>query len=320
MNSYSCPSMYQEQKFLNTHTKKVEQLGDGLFKDNRVKVIAIMLDVQGTIDEIDDEKAKTFMKQLHQLRIKYGANQVIINLSSHMHTPDSLIQYLEILHRNLTPHIILDSATYLYGEYKYETGVDDVKGFGYNLKKTELFENKYFGKYNVLCHGIIDDSVSTEYLNNFKDKRPVFILRPSGRDQQDLKRDNLMCHSTLTEGFDGVLECLDSYLESIKDIPAYDMVRRQSNELVHLSAWEVKELCINKEFDLIFRYVIKGKLDDDDYERVARELGWCLERNQLSILQLSKVSKIIEALSVYLHKDNEYLLSLSKRVKNIDIK
>lgn len=312
-NGYSWVSPYREKKFLESHQKKVELLGDGLFKDNRKRVIAIMLDVQGTIDDIDDEKAKTFMNQLHRLRIKYGANQVLINLSSHMHTANGIVKYLEILHRNLKPNIILDDASYLCGTYNYETGVDEVKEFGYNLRKTEVFEKRYFAKYKILCHGIIDDSVSTDYIKKFKDSRPVFIIRASQLSESDLSRDNMMCYSTLTDGFDGVLECLNAYLTCIKDIPAYNIVEKQSEELIHLSAYEVKTMCISKNYDLIMRYVSERKLDDDDYERVARELRYILNSDTLDADELTKIRNIIGALESYLGKDNKYLLALTNK-------
>lgn len=319
MKKYSWVSPYREKLFLESHNRNIENFNDDLFEGNREKVIVIMLDVQGTIDGIDDEKAETFIKQLHKLRIKYGANKVIINMSSHMHTPNSLIKYLEILHRNLRPNIVLDTATYLFGEYNYETCEDEVKEFGYNLNKTDIFESKYFSKYNVLCHGIIDDSVSDDYIKRFKNDRPVFIIRPSVKNEQDLSKDNIMCYSTLTEGFDGVLECLDSYLEHIKDIPAYDIVGKQKVELIHLSAFEVGELCREKNFDLIYKYVFEGKLDYDDYEKVARELTWLLKSN-LEIFELNRIRDIIVALGNHLHKDNKHLELLIKNVNKAEIK
>ncbi|MDE5888735.1 MAG: hypothetical protein K2H20_01820, partial [Bacilli bacterium] len=171
MEKYNWVSPYRERKFLEARERKIDLLEDGLLKNKREKVVAIMLDVQGTIDDINDEKAKIFMSQLHKLRIKYGASKVIINVSSHIYTPNGLIKYLEILHRNLIPNIILDDAAYLYGTYNYETGVDEVKSNNYNLRKTETFENKYFSEYRVLCHGIMDDSVSFDYIKRFKDTR-----------------------------------------------------------------------------------------------------------------------------------------------------
>ncbi len=310
MKKSSWATPYREKKFLDSHKRKIELLDSDLYKDKRETAIVVMLDLQDTLNGIDDDKAKIFMNQLHKIRIKYCANKVIINLSSHMHSYEPLIKYLEILHRNLKPNIILDDATYLCGYYNYESGLDDFRGFGYNTKKTEVFENKYFSQYKVLCHGLIDDSASTDYIKKFKDNRPVFIMRPSKTSKNELNRDNMMCYSTLTDGFDGVLECMDSYLATIKDIPAYDILRRQTEELIHLSAFEVRNLCISKNFDLVLRYVNEGKLDDDDYERVARELGWNLKKDDLSVDELVKIRKIIEALGNYLDKDNEYLLSL----------
>lgn len=313
MKNHLWVSPYQDKDYIKSQTKE-----EDIDEDERKTAVAIMLDLQDTLDGIDDEKAQIFMEQLNRLRLKYNADKIIINLSSHMNTPNGLISYLEILHRNLKPNIILDDAAYLSGTYNYETGVDDFKGFGYNLRKTSVFEEKYFREYNVVCHGIIDDSVSSDYIKDFKDKKPVFIIRPSLLNEEELSKDNMMCHSTLTEGFLGVLECMDSYLSVIENIPSSDIVKMQSEELIHLSALEVKNSCINKNFDLVLRYVIEGKLDDDDYERVARELVWSLKADSLTTDDLNKIRGIIEALNNYLDKNNEYLLSLINLCKGVN--
>lgn len=282
-------------------------------KKEKESSIVIMLDLQKTLDGIDDEKAQIFMKQLDTLRIKYNAQKVILNVSSHVYSPDSFIKYLEILHRNLQPGIVLDDATYLSGTFNYETGVTEFINFGYNLKKLTVFEEKYFSIYNVICHGIIDDSVSPSYLKGHKDERPVFIIRPSAKNEGELNKDNLMCHSSLTVGFDGVLEGMSLYLDTVKDIPTSMIVKKQQEELVYLSETDINMLCIERNFSLLLRYVKDGNLDMKLYDIIARELVNAIENNVLNIDELIIIKEIIEELRRHLEINNIHLLCLTNK-------
>lgn len=277
--------------------------------EKRKTAIAVMLDIQGTLDNIDDQKANLFIKQLHTLRMKYGTEKIIINLSSNIHSERGLIPFLEILQRNLLPNIILDDATYLFGTYNYESGYKNEIGWGYNLKKIDLFEAKYLDRseYDIIGLGIIDDRADPSYIEKHKDNRPVFTIRPSQKDKESLKYDNLMCYSTETFGFDGVLECLDTYLKRLKDVPADKVVEEQQKELMHLGALEVRTLCIKKKFDLLYRFIKENKLDEEDYERVARELNYLIKEKNIEKNELNILKKLIEALIPHIEKDNELL-------------
>lgn len=63
---YTWISPYQQQKFLQRQRKKIEERENSYqtilcSEKKKEKIIAIMLDVQGTLDHLDDEKAKMFM-------------------------------------------------------------------------------------------------------------------------------------------------------------------------------------------------------------------------------------------------------------------
>lgn len=306
--NYTWVSPYQQQKFLNRQKKKIEERERSYqsvpFLDSqKEKVIAILLDVQGTLDNLDDEKAKMFMQQVHLLRKKFQANKAILNVSSHLYVPRPMIPYLEILHRNLLPNIVLDDATYLYGTYHFETGEEHEEPISsntppYNYDKISVFKNKYFPNYDLLWFAIIDDTVHPNCIKEYKDYRPMILCRPSQNYEGDLKYDNLMCHSSLTEGFDGVLECLQHYIEMLQPIRKDDIVRTQQEMLLHLGALQVTLLCYHKEYDLLLRYVLEDKLDKEDYEKVALMLSE--QAPTLSTDDLEKVRKIFRALVPYL--------------------
>ena len=56
-----------------------------------------MLDLDGTSDFINDEKAKIFINQLNTLRLKFGASHATICISTHYDNPDKMIEVLDIL-------------------------------------------------------------------------------------------------------------------------------------------------------------------------------------------------------------------------------
>lgn len=242
------------------------------------------------------------------MRKKFQAQKVILNVSSHLYVARPMIPYLEILHRNLLPNIILDDATYLYGTYRLETGEECEQaiqdGRPYNYNKTSVFKERYFHDYDLLWFAIIDDTVNPEYIQEYKEHRPMLLCRPSQRNEDDLKYDNFMCHSSLTEGFDGVLDCVDQYIKSIQLIRKENIIDTQRKMLVHLSAFQIFTLCHNKEYDLLLQYIIEGKLDSDDYEQIAIVLS--SQKDSLSQEELKDVRKVIQALVPFL--ENEEIL------------
>ena len=54
-----------------------------------------MLDLDGTIDFIDDEKIKIFIMQLNYLRIKFGATEATICISTHYSDPNKMIEVIK---------------------------------------------------------------------------------------------------------------------------------------------------------------------------------------------------------------------------------
>ena len=281
--------------------------------------IAIMLDVQGTIDDIKEDTARIFMQQLQELRRKYKAEKVIINLSSHMSSKEGLIPYLEILHRTLSPNIILGTSFYLFGTYNYEKGEDVYKGLGYNLKKEEVFENCLDSKkYDRICMGLIDDSISPNYIAKFQHKEPIFIIRPSQKGEEKLQKDNLMCHSTQTKGFDGVLEGMDSYLHSIKDIPFEKIVEEQIRVLLPIDEEEVANLCDKRNFSLLYRYLMEREYTTYRYRLISFKLNKLFENGViLEKEELELINKIIQVLKEHINMkdeiENKYLLNLISR-------
>jgi len=137
---------------------------------------------------------------------------------------------------------MLDTITYMSGIYDVDNELDEVKGFGYNLNKTKVFERNYLENYQIEWFAIIDDSLDCSYIKYFRLERPVTICRPSQKEENALYHDNFMCYSTMTYGFDGVIECIASYYKTIQDFSKEEILIRQREELLPLNPLEIKDI------------------------------------------------------------------------------
>lgn len=129
-NRDSWNSQYRKRRFYERQELKQEILKDS--DDNCAhipKTIAVMLDLDGTTDFIDDEKAKLFMKQLEIIRRKFGAKLATISISTHYRDSSRMKDTLDILARNLSKNIKLGISFYYGGIYDY----DKKKGYSSKL-------------------------------------------------------------------------------------------------------------------------------------------------------------------------------------------
>jgi len=101
---YDWVSEYKREKFFERGKLKKEKelkkffksYNFGINKPEIPKTIAVMLDLDGTCDYIDDEKAKIFIAQLDILRKKFGADIATISISTHYNNSDRMQEVLEI--------------------------------------------------------------------------------------------------------------------------------------------------------------------------------------------------------------------------------
>ncbi len=309
---------YQRKKFMNRYT--IEKL-----KNNPAKkrVIAIMLDLQGTIDDMTDETTQIFMEQLTKLKTKFNVHQVLLNISTHTDLPSpTLDKYMSILANNLKPHIILDEATYLFGTYNFYTKeCNPLPNQQNNYNKTEVFESRYLDnpQYDVIWFGLVDDYLNPNYFRKFQNHRLMAEFIPSLHDENNKKYDNLMSISSLTPGFLGVIECFATYLNYIKDMTSNSIAETQKALIPYLNDSDIKFLIYNHRYHDIIKYLKSHKINIEDYQVIIRELHLTLEILELTSEELSSIKEIYKLVVPHLNPDNKHLLALKKLTETIPL-
>lgn len=309
MKKKTWKSEYQRKKFMNRKT--IEKLNN-----RQERIIAIMLDLQGTLDNMTDETAEIFMEQLTKLKTKFSAHKVLINISTHTDLPSSTLdKYMTILNRHLKPNIILDDATYLFGTYNFYTKeCQPLLNKQNNYNKTEIFENRYLGnpKYDIVWFGIVDDALNPNYFRKFQYHRPMAEFIPSLSNEDNKKYDNLMSISTFTKGFLGVIECFDTYLNSIKDIPSHSLEQAQKAILPYLDKSDITTLFYNRRYNDILASLIANKIDVKDYEDIMRELNLTLSMVEVTEEELSIIKDIFNHIKDHINPQNKHLLEYKR--------
>lgn len=316
---YGWVSEYKRRKFFESqkmnHEKKLQESFsyDTLSKNN--KTIAVMLDLDGTIDFIDDEKIKIFIMQLNYLRIKFGAKQAIISISTHHNNSIRIKEILDLISKHINMYIKIGICFYYGGTYDYDKKIDTFKNGNFNYDKVRTFVSYYVNnhKFDNMWFAIIDDGISKYTYQEFQDIQPMLLARPS-QNSFDVLKDNFMSISTLTKGFDGVIELLEKYIKSIEGLTATQVLETQKNMITHLSSFELVNKIWKKDFYFLERYFKEGYADDADYSDTLLFLGQ-IKKEQLTKDELLCLKRILELISNYVNaqkkeEDIEIVLKL----------
>lgn len=287
------------------------------------KTIGIMLDLDGTCDYINDEKAKLFIAQLEILRRKFGAQIATISISTHYANSSKMQKALEILSRNLSNYIKIGLNFFYGGIYDYDKKEEIVKEYGFNQNKVKTFDTYYVSnlKMNNQWFAIIDDSISEDTYNQYKNKHLMLVCRPSQTNKNSLAKNNFMSISTTTKGIDGVIELLNIYIKSIRYLSPLQIFEAQKNMISHLSCWELTQKIRNRDYIFLERYFKEGLADENDYKDA---LNWLiLTNNNKTILkdELIYLQKILELMAQHFQKTNQAensqrVLNLKKDIEN----
>lgn len=279
---YGWVSEYRRKKFFEGQKlRKEKELLKSLDIDNDIKIpktIAIMLDLDGTCDSINDEKAKIFIAQLDILRKKFGAKLATISISTHYANSDRMQEVLEILSRNLSNYIKIGINFFYGGIYDYDKNEEIPQGYSFNRDKVKTFDDYYVNSIgpNNQWFAIIDDSISDDTYSKYKNSHPMLVCRPSQKDEDSLSKNNFMSISTTTKGIDGVIEILDLYIESIRYLSPIQIIETQRNMITHLSSWDLIEKIRNRDYIFLERYFKEGFADEADYRD---SLNWLIYTN-----------------------------------------
>lgn len=173
-------SEYRRRKFMERQKKKPMDTAISYLDITPLKVpteIAVMLDLDGTVDCIDDEKAKRFQTQLDLIRQKFASDTAFIAISTHYEDSVKMKKVLDIFARTLLPNIKIGMSFYFGGMYDYEKDLDIPCSFGFNRDKVATFDNYYnetLGRYNKWI-AIIDDGIGEDSYIRYQDSHPMLL-------------------------------------------------------------------------------------------------------------------------------------------------
>lgn len=290
-------SEYRKAKFYEKHQKS-DYIDNSNFHNNKKDIINIMLDIEGTLDGLYDKLATYFLRQLNEIRKRFGAKKVQISISTHSSNYKSVKKVLEIFDRNLIKTVEIGKSYFFGGIYNFNDDLVENKEFGFNSNKVDTFISNSVG-YTTSFFAIVDDSINESIYKKFKSIIPMIVCRPS---QNCLsKDDNFMSLSTITKGFLGVIEMFDKYLQSIKDLNYYTVLDKQENMITHLDSYELNMKIKNREYQFLIRYLKEGYADFDDYSCILLWIGCTIYNVVPTKEELKQIKIILELL------DKEYI-------------
>lgn len=326
-------SLYRKKKFyerqkLKKEKEDLEKYGEDVFSREyrrslfevslfkKTNQIAVMLDLEGTSEKINEETAEVFVKQLEFIREKFEAEEATISLSTHYPDSSKMQNVLTILSRHTTNTVKIGLNFFFGGIYEFDEKKEDLQEPGFNSNKVSTFETFYIRDFEIenTWFAIIDDEISEDIYKEYQNEHPMLLLRPSQID--DSLNGNFMCYETKTKDFDGVIEGLNAYIETIKNLSPKQILQAQRNMVSHLSAWEVKNKVINGEFSFLERYFSEGYADEDDYRIFLHEIGF-KTIEQVEKTELVYLKNILHLFhSKFVSENNEPKLEVVKRVEN----
>lgn len=242
--------------------------------------IVVMLDLQGTLDGINDSSAHVFMQQVEQLRNKFSASEALLFISSQAEDERELHEGISCLKRNLLSNIKLDDCYYLNG-YVNPYTMESVSVSGINGDKLSVLQGKYFGKEELKFVGIIDDNILAMSVLPFQNVCPMVHIYPSQRCEEYLDT-SFFSYGTMTYGFNGVVECIASYLKTIQNLDTNEIFTCQKQDLVLISCILAIQLLRDKRYKELRRYVEADKVCRDGYGTFAYSIGNVLYQKEYS--------------------------------------
>lgn len=307
-NSYGWNSEYRRKKFEKRYREKykplkMEPLRTCVFPNT----IAVMLDIEGTCDNIDDGKAREFVRMLDEIRKKFEAASGLICISTHCINSRKIKKVLEVISRNLSSTISIGTSYFYGGTYDFASGEETTVHPTFNLDKVGTFMENYVKSacsQNV-WFAIIDDSIEDDVYKRLPSGRPALIGKPSSEDAE-LEKNTLLRIASTSRGFDGVIEIMRDYLETIygKSVSEIKASYRDI-EMHHLSSYELLNKVTNREFGFLKRYFKEGYADEDDYEDA---LDWIMMLNrgyEIAEEEIEDLSEILFLIESHFRKNKQ---------------
>ncbi len=316
----SWDSEFRKKRFYYNREKKalkkyLEQINSSGFasvlhspKAKPKRSIAIMLDLDGTSNCIEDSSAEIFMKQVETLRQHFGEGKAFICISTHAHGSESIKKVLDKLVPFANENIILNNAFFYGGVYEYPTNTEYYMGVFFNTNKIKTFAEQYLENkiLNIGWCALIDDSISERSFKGFQDDMPMVTMKPGCSSIS--KYTNFMYRETCTDNFDGVVELMDEYIRDIQDKDYWDILDFQREMLSHLSDFEIHDLIKNREFYKLLEYLKSGMTDKDDFRNTY---GWLVYESKIELFG-EQYASYIEDILIILQENDAFTQSVSE--------
>ncbi len=318
-NRYGWVSEYQRKKFLERHGNKKTSspLSDSFdinlslidLSPERSKAIAVMLDLDGTSTDIDDEGAIMFVRQLDTLRKKFEAETCYISISTHYgDIADYKIRpVLNCLSRHLIEHIQIGETFYYDGTYSYEENRFYPRRPHFNADKIATFTEYYLNRddFDTVWFALIDDNIDENAYRDYRDDKTMLIAKPSAG-IENTPADNIMSISTTMKGFRGVLKLLSSYIAEIENLTRSDILTRQRNMNDVLSKRKLHEKILMRDYAFLENYICGNRASDTDYAETIEWLIYTNDRRYPTLEELKHIEKILSHIaSHYRARDHE---------------
>lgn len=316
----SWDSEFRKKKFYDKqYSKRDKQLSAmNLEKGaiNSSRNIAVMLDLDGTCDFIDDKKAAKFVRQLECLRLKFGADYATISISTYHRNEHVMQNVLEILGRNLNKNVRIGKNFFYGGIYDYESKEVKWIDSDFNSSKIKTFKNYCLDSLSSTNQwfAIIDDDISREAYKKFKDRYPMVVCCPS-QHKVNKNENNFMNLATETKGFDGVIEMLDEYIQSIEYLNREKVLEMQRNLISHLSGHEVVNKIRERDYEFLIKYFEGGYADETDYQDTLMWLGFLALKTEPTLEEIKRLRKLISIIGDRV-SDKESLKVFEKSLNN----
>lgn len=182
---------------------------------------------------------------------------------------------------------------------------DIAQNYSFNSNKVSTFDDYYVSSVGVdnQWFAIIDDNISEDIYKKYQICHPMLLCRPS-QPQYELAKNCFMSISTMTNGFDGVLESFNTYINFIKDLSPEQILETQRNMITHLSCGELIAKIRKRNYAFIERYFTEGHADDADYKDTLNCIAYTYSDPTPSKIELVQLQNILEIISKKFESSN----------------
>ncbi len=277
------------------------------------KKIVFMLDIQNTIDGLDQTTKRKLIKILKLYKEKFNVDKIELFFSTF--TVSEILEYVvNNFAIDLMPEISISKNFYSDGIYNYQNKSINFIERDYNYNKITTLREHYLDE-NVRFIGIIDDNLPEYQLTELKGKTVATLFSPTSK---VLKTP--MHYGTSVVGIKGVLELLENYIQNIQSLSYEEILEEQkNNKLV------VDDNILCKDLSLKYDRFTKAFINDavNSYEKalkLASQMYNLLSNCELSSEAVNSIKEYSKIIVYYLeeakHDEKNPIVYKLKNIEN----